>query len=148
MFSFQRKWKKITWNLYSNPCYAPVITRTEKPDVGISELRRFNVALPRHTQDMLCDNRLFFISFVKNITCENKLWNTSGLSFNFLRFAVQMMKYKNNSFVPFTMLFLICTIPARGINVRQRIWHIYKFIFLLHSVQTPICSSFANINAY
>ena len=33
-----------------------------------------------------------FTSFVNNITGKNKLWNTSALSFNFLRFAVQMTK--------------------------------------------------------
>ena len=30
----------------------------------ISELRRLNVALPRHTKDVLYDHRLFFTSLV------------------------------------------------------------------------------------
>ena len=73
MFSFQKD-EEITWNLYSVLCYAPVITRTEKPDVWISELRRLNVSLPRHIKDVLYDHHLFFTSFVNYITAENKIF--------------------------------------------------------------------------
>ena len=73
MFSFQKD-EEITWNLYSVPCYAPVIIRKDKPDVGISELRRVNVALPRHIKDVLYDHRLFFTSVVNYISAENKIF--------------------------------------------------------------------------
>ena len=75
-----KKTTKITWNLYSIPCYAPVITRTAKPDVWISELRRLNVALPRHIKDVLYDHHLFFTSVVNYITAENKMFALKSLT--------------------------------------------------------------------
>ena len=51
------------------PSYYP----TDKPDVGISELSRLNVTLPRHIKDVLYDHRLFFTSLVNYITGANKL---------------------------------------------------------------------------
>ena len=79
---------KITWNLYSVPCYAPVITRTDKPDVWISELRRLNVALPRHIKDVLYDHHLFFTSFVNYITAENKIFALKLLTWVAVTFIV------------------------------------------------------------
>ena len=80
MFSFQRRRKKITWNLYSVLCYPPVITRKDKPDVWISELRRLNVALPRHIKDLLYDHNLFFPNFVNYITDENTIFALKSLT--------------------------------------------------------------------
>ena len=75
-----KKTTKTTWNIYSVLCYAPVITRKDKPDVWISELRHLNVALPRQIKDVLYDHHLFFTSFVNYITDENTIFALKSLT--------------------------------------------------------------------